>query len=182
MHLRMAPFLKGSNNGIPLLLLTAAPHSNPISKNKSRTVLYKSAFTFLRISPYLYALTTLFTRQMKFPYTSSSANICSSKTPCSSNPLFFICKFHLTPKYINLLRITRHRQKCIYKRLRYIMTAIRLIKLVRYFSFLFYLWNVFRKNCFPFAFFAPFRYSRLYNPHFHMRTFSYGHPCGQLQI
>ena len=25
---------------------------------------------------------------MKFPYTSSSANICSSKTPCSSNPLF----------------------------------------------------------------------------------------------
>ena len=38
--------LNGSNNAIPLLLLSAAPHSNPTSKNKSRTVLYKSAFTF----------------------------------------------------------------------------------------------------------------------------------------
>ena len=34
------------------------------------------------------------------------------------------------------------------------MTAIRLIKLVRSFSILFYLWNVFRKNCFP-SYFCP---------------------------
>ena len=129
--------LNGSNNAIPLLLLTVAPHSNPISKINLALYYIKVPSHFTDF-PYLYALTTLFTRQMKFPYTSSSANICSSKTPCSSNPLF-ICKFHLTPKYINLLRITRHRQKCVYKRLRYIMTAIRLIKLVRYFSFLFYL-------------------------------------------
>ena len=92
---------------------------------------------------------------MKFPYTSSSANICSSKTPCSNNPLF-LRKFHLAPKYINLLRITRHRQKCVYKRLRYIVTTIRLIKLVRSFSFLFYLWNVLERIVSPhiFAYFT----------------------------
>ena len=132
----------------------------------------------LRISPYLYALTTLFTRQIKFPYTFRQLIFALVKHLVLVTRSF-IRKLDLTPKYINFLRITRHRQKCVYKRLRYIMTAICLIKLVRYFSFSLFV-ECFRKNCFPFAF-CSF-YSQLYNPHFHMRTFSYGHPCGQLQI
>ena len=170
--------MNGSNSDIPLLLLNAAPHSNPTSKINLALYCIKVPQCLYEF-PHIYMLLQHFSRAKLNFHTLLRQLIFALVKHLVLVTHSFIRKLDLTPKYINFLRITRHRHQCVYKRLRYIMTAIRLIKLIRSFSLLFV--KCFRKNCFP-SNFCSFYYSQLHYPQFYKRTFSYGHPCGQSQM